>query len=318
MFEDEQAAIHRRRSSIVAMDRSPEQPKGPLTDCFVHQLLAGHRAGAAVKALHQFIGHTPKEQPLLAVPPEDALQQHRQSRLLSKRELSEMSFNIRELSKKLAHIKLKLKVQNIFVLGKAHDPCVVQRTRELTEWLLEHDPHHRVYVENTLEHNTEFDARGLLDEHPNFENRVRYWDDVLCAKSPQIFDVVVALGGDGTVLYASHLFQRIVPPVLAFALGSLGFLTKFDFNDHRHSLARVFAEGFNVNLRLRFEATIMRNRNREDLKHRDIVEELIDGDPNTITHDPDGSFHILNEVVLDRGPNASRLSSLKTRLTMQP
>ena len=55
-----------------------------------------------------------------------------------------MSSNIRELSKKLAHIKLKLKVQNIFVLGKAHDPCVVERTRELTEWLLTHDPHHRV------------------------------------------------------------------------------------------------------------------------------------------------------------------------------
>jgi NAD+ kinase len=134
---------------------------------------------------------------------------------------------------------------------------------------------------------------------------VRYWDDVLCAKSPQIFDIVVALGGDGTVLYASHLFQRIVPPVLAFALGSLGFLTKFDYDGHRHSLSRVFAEGFNVNLRLRFEATIMRNRNRENLKHRDVVEELMGGDGNGITHDPDGSFNILNEVVLDRGPNAS-------------
>jgi NAD+ kinase len=160
-------------------------------------------------------------------------------------------------------------------------------------------------VENTLEHDAEFDAPGLLGKHPSFENRVRYWDDVLCAKSPQIFDIVVALGGDGTVLYASHLFQRIVPPVLAFALGSLGFLTRFDFNGHKHSLSRVFAEGFNVNLRLRFEATIMRNRNREGLKDRDVVEELLGGDPNGITHDPDGSYHILNEVVLDRGPNAS-------------
>jgi NAD+ kinase len=149
MFEDERAAIHRRRSSIVAMrDRSPERPKGPLTDCFVHQLLEGHRAGAAVKALHQIIGHTPKageKQAALPAPAEEeARQRYRQSRLLSKRELSDMSSNIRELSKKLAHIKLKLKVQNIFVLGKAHDPCVVQRTRELTEWLLTHDPHHRV------------------------------------------------------------------------------------------------------------------------------------------------------------------------------
>jgi NAD+ kinase len=147
MFEDEQAAIHRRRSSIVAMrDRSPERVKGPLTDCFVHQLLEGHRTSAAVNALHDFIGHPKSGEKQAALPPptEDERRAHRQSRLLTKRELSDMSSNIRELSKKLAHIKLKLKVQNIFVLGKAHDPCVVQRTRELTEWLLEHDPHHRV------------------------------------------------------------------------------------------------------------------------------------------------------------------------------
>ncbi|OBZ68443.1 NAD(+) kinase [Grifola frondosa] len=44
---------------------------------------------------------------------------------------------------------------------------------------------------------------------------------------------VVTLGGDGTVLFTSWLFQRIVPPVLPFALGSLGFLTNFDFADHQ-------------------------------------------------------------------------------------
>jgi NAD+ kinase len=146
MFEDEQAAIHRRRSSIVAMrDRSPERPRSSLTNCIVHQLLEGHRVGAAVKALHQMMGGGVKMEELPAPAVEGAkVERHLQSRLLSKRELSEMSSNIRELSKSLAHIKLKLKVQNIFVLGKAHDPCVVQRTRELTEWLLGHDPHHRV------------------------------------------------------------------------------------------------------------------------------------------------------------------------------
>ena len=82
-----------------------------------------------------------EQQPTDQLPPQLL---HRQSRLLSKRELSDMSSSIRELSKKLAHIKLKLKVQSVFVIGKAHDACVVERTRELTEWLLEHEPHHRV------------------------------------------------------------------------------------------------------------------------------------------------------------------------------
>lgn len=38
-------------------------------------------------------------------------------------------------------------------------------------------------------------------------------------------DFVVCLGGDGTILHASSLFQRAIPPVIAFSLGSLGFLT---------------------------------------------------------------------------------------------
>ena len=38
-------------------------------------------------------------------------------------------------------------------------------------------------------------------------------------------DFVVCLGGDGTILHASSLFQRAIPPVISFSLGSLGFLT---------------------------------------------------------------------------------------------
>jgi len=37
-------------------------------------------------------------------------------------------------------------------------------------------------------------------------------------------DVVVCLGGDGTLLWASSLFPRAMPPVISFSMGSLGFL----------------------------------------------------------------------------------------------
>ena len=45
-------------------------------------------------------------------------------------------------------------------------------------------------------------------------------------------DFVVCLGGDGTILHASSLFQRAIPPVISFSAGSLGFLTN-------HSLENV-------------------------------------------------------------------------------
>ena len=38
------------------------------------------------------------------------------------------------------------------------------------------------------------------------------------------FDLVVCLGGDGTLLHMASLFQSEVPPVMCFALGSLGRL----------------------------------------------------------------------------------------------
>ena len=70
--------------------------------------------------------------------------QHTQSRLLTKRELSEMALGIRELAKRLAHLQLKLKVKNIFILTKAHDKTLIRYTREMAEWLLEVDEHHNV------------------------------------------------------------------------------------------------------------------------------------------------------------------------------
>jgi NAD kinase len=42
-------------------------------------------------------------------------------------------------------------------------------------------------------------------------------------------DLIITLGGDGTMLHVSSLYDRpgVVPPVLSFSMGSLGFLTPF-------------------------------------------------------------------------------------------
>ena len=45
------------------------------------------------------------------------------------------------------------------------------------------------------------------------------------------------------MLFTSWLFQRIVPPVLPFALGSLGFLTNFDFADHQAVMDNAIDSG---------------------------------------------------------------------------
>jgi NAD+ kinase len=50
-------------------------------------------------------------------------------------------------------------------------------------------------------------------------------------------DFVVCLGGDGVILHASCLFGASMPPLLAFHLGSMGFLTQHHFDDFKCAAA---------------------------------------------------------------------------------
>ena len=243
-------------------------------------------------------------------------QQHTQSRLLTKKQLSDMAFGIRELSKKLGRIRLMLKVRNVFLLTKAHDQKLIKYTRDVAHWLLKQKDaegkQYTVWVEETLKDNKNFNADELCSQDESYKERLRFWNNELCRKKPHLFEICLALGGDGTVLYASWLFQRIVPPVMSFALGSLGFLTKFDYEGYEDTLTRAFKDGLTVSLRLRFEATIMRSKKKddEDDQHsRDLVDELIgNGADDASTHEPGGTHNILNDIVMDRGPSATMSS----------
>jgi hypothetical protein len=59
-------------------------------------------------------------------------------------------------------------------------------------------------------------------------------------QSSDIVDVVVTVGGDGTVLHVSSLFQGAIPPLVAVAFGSLGFMTVHSFKSAAKVLRRVF------------------------------------------------------------------------------
>lgn len=222
-----------------------------------------------------------------------------------------MAWNVRRLSKRLGSIKLRLTVKTVFLVTKVHDVSLIKLTREVTQWLLSKDrcTQYTVYVEYRLKDHPDFNAVGLIEEEPSAAGRLKYWDTNLASEHPQMFDFVVTLGGDGTVLYTSWLFQRIVPPVLSFSLGSLGFLTKFDFSNYQEILTNAFRDGVVVSLRLRFECTVMRSnphRKEDPGTKRDLVEELIGEEVgDSLTHTPDKVFEILNDVVVDRGPNPS-------------
>ncbi|KAF4201833.1 hypothetical protein CNMCM8927_000985 [Aspergillus lentulus] len=214
---------------------------------------------------------------------------------LSHSRLVQTATGVREVSKQLQRRPIKRAVKNVMIVTKARDNRLVHLTRELAEWLLStprygNDLGVNVWVDSKLRHSKRFDAAGLLQSEPRFEQMLHYWTPDLCWAAPEKFDLVLTLGGDGTVLFTSWLFQRIVPPVLCFSLGSLGFLTNFEFENYKSHLNAVMGDvGMRVNLRMRFTCTVFR-KDRSKGAEADAVEE---GE----------QFEVLNELVIDRGPS---------------
>ena len=210
--------------------------------------------------------------------------------------LMQTATGVREVSKQLQRRPLKRAVRNIMIVTKARDNGLVHKTRDLAEWLLStprygNDLGVNVYVDAKLRHSKRFDSDGLLRKQPAFQTMLKYWTPDLCWSSPEKFDLVLTLGGDGTVLFTSWLFQRVVPPVLSFSLGSLGFLTNFEFTKYKEHLDSIMGDaGMRVNLRMRFTCTVWRADTSSGAS-RGAVEE---GE----------QFEVLNELVIDRGPSA--------------
>jgi NAD+ kinase len=210
---------------------------------------------------------------------------------LSHSRLMQTATGVREVSKQLQRRPIKRAVRNVMIITKARDNELVLLTRELTEWLLNtprngSDVGVNVYVDAKLRRSKRFDGPSLTGKDPRFDSMLRYWTPDLCWSTPEKFDLVLTLGGDGTVLYTSWLFQRIVPPILSFSLGSLGFMTNFEFSKYKESLNSIMGDdGMRVNLRMRFTCTVYRAAAQGV--------ESIEAE----------QFEVLNELVIDRGPS---------------
>jgi NAD+ kinase len=213
---------------------------------------------------------------------------------MSHTRLLETATSVREISKQLQRRPIKREVRNVMIITKARDNSLVILTRELAEWLLKtarygSDLGITVYVDAKLRRSKRFDAASLLASNPRFESMLKYWTPDVCWATPEIFDLVLTLGGDGTVLYTSYLFQRVVPPILSFSLGSLGFLTNFEFNSYKKHLTNIMGDrGMRVNLRMRFTCTVFRTTHNKQKRG-----EVVEGE----------QFEVLNELVIDRGPS---------------
>jgi NAD+ kinase len=125
-------------------------------------------------------------------------------------------------------------------------------------------------------------------------------------------DIVVCVGGDGTVLHVSSLFPHSMPPVIAIAFGSLGFQTahslasfqelvtrimgtsthKVDSGPSEHEAASITestsafsSAAISLSIRMRLHVDLFR------------------AGSNPTRDPPESTFIVLNELLLERGPS---------------
>ncbi|KAH0513616.1 NAD kinase [Microtus ochrogaster] len=122
------------------------------------------------------------------------------------------------------------------------------------------------------------------------------YDDI----SNQI-DFIICLGGDGTLLYASSLFQGSAPPVIAFHLGSLSFLTPLNFENFQSQVNQVIEGNAAVILRSRLKVRVVKEpRDKKRTIHNGLSENGLDTEGRRQAM----QYQVLNEVVIDRGSSS--------------
>ncbi|WVZ67378.1 hypothetical protein U9M48_016464 [Paspalum notatum var. saurae] len=179
-----------------------------------------------------------------------------------------------ERSSKQILLKWESPPQTVLFITKPNSNSVRVLCAEMVRWLREHK-NINVFVEPRV-------SKELLTED-SYYNFIQTWDNdeeikLLHTK----VDLIVSLGGDGTVLWAASLFKGPVPPVVAFSLGSLGFMTPFPSEQYRGCLDNVLKGPFGITLRNRLQCHVIRDAAKDEL----------------VTEEP---ILVLNEVTIDRG-----------------
>lgn len=116
-------------------------------------------------------------------------------------------------------MRWKGRPRSALMVAKPGDPLVVATLQDVAAWIASQG------IMVVLE-------PQLLADQPGLRQTVRSARTFSKADQlEKVIDLVITIGGDGTLTWAVSLFKGAMPPVLSFAAGSLGFLTPFPLND---------------------------------------------------------------------------------------
>jgi NAD+ kinase len=159
-----------------------------------------------------------------------------------------------------------MKIKRIGIFANIEKEKIADHVRSLKKWLEEKGV--QVFLE--MEISRKMAVAGGLK-----------WND-FARKS----ELVVALGGDGTMLRTAHYMAGHRVPILGINLGSFGYLTEVNLNEIHSTLELVIERKFETDKRMMLDVSV---------KHGKTITNI-------------GS--VLNDVVINRG-DLSRMNELE-------
>jgi NAD+ kinase len=151
----------------------------------------------------------------------------------------------------------RTKILKIGIIAKPNILEPLEITKNLSAWLNERDI--EVFVEKDL---------GDQIGHSNSVDR---------ADIPELVDIILVFGGDGTFLGMARLTCKHGTPILGINLGGLGFLTEVTVDELYPMMERIIDGNYEVEERQMLLTTIHREKNAI------------------------GTYEVLNDVVINKG-----------------
>ncbi len=134
-------------------------------------------------------------------------------------------------------------MERVGIIAKVHTPGIREILKELNQWLSERQ------VQIFFDRGTGQLVDQPLEVHPK-------------AKIPSLVDLIIVLGGDGTLLSVARIVGEKEVPILGVNLGSLGFLTEVTLDEMYTSLEHVYEGEFMTSQRILIVAHVSREGER--------------------------------------------------------
>lgn len=113
-------------------------------------------------------------------------------------------------------------------------------------------------VEEAIKILEKYDITPLLEKEI-IERLVIDRENYTIADMRSVADVVIVLGGDGTLLYAARMFRFSTIPIIGFNLGRLGFIMEYDIKDFEKIINYYMNKRLIISRRMKISGIILEN-----------------------------------------------------------